>query len=44
VAHIAPKSSEEQGGTNYKVTVALDEQNPELRWGMTAFVDITVAE
>jgi len=44
VAHIAPKSSEEQGGTNYKVTVALDEQSPELRWGMTAFVDITVAE
>ncbi len=42
VTQIAPMASLEQGGTNYKVTVALEEQDPDLRWGMTAFVDILV--
>jgi multidrug resistance efflux pump len=40
VAQIAPMASLEQGGTNYKVTIDLAEQDPDLRWGMTAFVDI----
>jgi len=42
VTRIAPMASLEQGGTNYKVTIELDEQDPGLRWGMTAFVDIFV--
>jgi HlyD family secretion protein len=42
VAQIAPMASLEQGGTNYKVTIDLAEQDPDLRWGMTAFVDIFV--
>ena len=43
VARIAPKASLEQGGTNYTLVIELDEQDPDLRWGMTAFVDILVA-
>jgi HlyD family secretion protein len=42
VTQIAPMASLEQGGTNYEVTVALEEQDADLRWGMTAFVDIFV--
>ena len=42
VTQIAPMASLEQGGTNYKVTIELEEQDPDLRWGMTAFVDIFV--
>jgi HlyD family secretion protein len=44
VARIAPKASLEQGGTNYTLIIELDEQDPDLRWGMTAFVDIIAAE
>jgi HlyD family secretion protein len=43
VTRIAPMANMEQGGTNYTVTIELDEQDPELRWGMTAFVDIVGA-
>ncbi|NIO70930.1 MAG: HlyD family efflux transporter periplasmic adaptor subunit [Anaerolineae bacterium] len=42
VSRIAPMATTEQGGTNYTVVVELDEQDPGLRWGMTAYVDITV--
>jgi multidrug efflux pump subunit AcrA (membrane-fusion protein) len=42
VARIAPMANVEQGGTNFTVTVELEEQDPGLRWGMTAFVDILV--
>jgi len=42
VKRIAPMSTPGQGGVNYTVTVALDESDPALRWGMTAFVDIQV--
>jgi multidrug resistance efflux pump len=42
VTKIAPMASLEQGGTNYEITIELDEQDPDLRWGMTAFVDIFV--
>jgi HlyD family secretion protein len=42
VSHIAPMATMEQGGTNYTVIVELYEQDPGLRWGMTAYVDITV--
>lgn len=42
VAQIAPMASLEQGGTNYEVTIEMENQDPDLRWGMTAFVDIFV--
>lgn len=42
VKRIAPMSTPGQGGVNYTVIVTLDESDPALRWGMTAFVDIQV--
>jgi len=39
VVSIAPKAAE-GSGVNYPVILALNEIPPELRWGMTAFVDI----
>jgi multidrug efflux pump subunit AcrA (membrane-fusion protein) len=42
VTRIAPMSSASQGGVNYTVIVELDQLNPALRWGMTAFTDIQV--
>jgi HlyD family secretion protein len=42
VAQIAPMASQGEGGTNYTVIIELEEQDPDLRWGMTAFVDIFV--
>jgi len=42
VVRIAPMASLGEGGTNYTVIIELEEQDPELRWGMTAFVDILV--
>jgi multidrug efflux pump subunit AcrA (membrane-fusion protein) len=39
VTRIAPKA-DEGSGVNYKVIVELDEIPAQLRWGMTAFVDI----
>jgi len=43
VVRIASKSFS-GAGVNYKVLVELDEIPPQLRWGMTAFVDIAVDE
>jgi len=43
LTRIAPKSAS-GAGVNYTVSVALDELPADLRWGMTAFVDIEVAE
>ncbi len=42
VAHIAPQATMGEGGTNYLVIIELEVQDPDLRWGMTAFVDIVV--
>jgi HlyD family secretion protein len=42
VARIAPMASPGEGGTNYTVIIELEKQDPDLRWGMTAFVDISV--
>jgi len=42
VTRIAPMASLGEGGTNYTVIMELEEQDPDLRWGMTAFVDISV--
>jgi HlyD family secretion protein len=42
VVHISPKASSEQGGVNYTTIIEFDEFDPRLRWGMTAYVNITV--
>lgn len=42
IARIAPVSTSAQGSTNYTVQVDLAELNEQLRWGMTAFVNIHV--
>ncbi len=42
VTRIAPMSSSGQGGVNYAITIELDQLDPALRWGMTAFADIQV--
>jgi HlyD family secretion protein len=42
VARIAPMSSSGQGGVNYAVLVELDQLDPALKWGMTAFTDIQI--
>ncbi len=40
VTRISPMADPGSGGVNYTVVVELDELNPALKWGMTAFVDI----
>ena len=40
IVRIAPMSTVEQGSTNYTVIVEVDDLDPSLRWGMTAFVNI----
>ena len=41
VVSIAPKAAE-GSGVNYPVILKLNKIPPELRWGMTAFVDIEI--
>lgn len=40
VVHIAPMATMAGGGVNYRVILTLDDLDPTLRWGMTAFVDL----
>jgi HlyD family secretion protein len=40
VIRIAPMSTPGQSAVNYVATIALDEIDPALRWGMTAFVEV----
>jgi HlyD family secretion protein len=42
VTRISPMATPGSGGVNYAVVVELDDVDPALRWGMTAFVDIEV--
>jgi HlyD family secretion protein len=44
VVRLAPMSTPGQSAVNYIVTVSLDEIDPALRWGMTAFVDVQVGQ
>ncbi|MBL7064181.1 MAG: efflux RND transporter periplasmic adaptor subunit [Anaerolineae bacterium] len=44
VARISPMAEPGAGGVNYTVVVELDETDPAILWGMTAFVDIEVEE
>jgi multidrug efflux pump subunit AcrA (membrane-fusion protein) len=40
IVRIAPVSNTSQGSTNYTVEVDVTDLDPNLRWGMTAFVNI----
>jgi len=40
VVRISPMSDSEAGGVNYTAIVDVDRLDPDVRWGMTAFVDI----
>jgi multidrug resistance efflux pump len=42
VTRISPMAEPGSGGVHYSVVLELTEVDPALRWGMTAFVDITV--
>jgi multidrug resistance efflux pump len=42
VVRISPMAEPGTGGVNYTVILELDELDPVIRWGMTAFVDIEV--
>jgi HlyD family secretion protein len=42
VMRIAPMATPGQSATTYRVIIEFEEIDPALRWGMTAFVDITV--
>jgi membrane fusion protein (multidrug efflux system) len=44
VNHIAPMANPGGGGVNYTVYLALNSLHPQLRWGMTAFIDIVTPE
>jgi len=44
VVRISPMAEPGAGGVNYTVVVVLDESDPAIRWGMTAFVDIEVGK
>jgi multidrug efflux pump subunit AcrA (membrane-fusion protein) len=44
VMRISPMAASESGGVNYTVVIELDDIDPAIRWGMTAFVDIEVGQ
>jgi multidrug resistance efflux pump len=44
VTRISPMAAPGSGGVNFTVVIELDEVDPVVRWGMTAFVDIEVEE
>jgi HlyD family secretion protein len=44
VTRISPMPEPGAGGVNYTVVLELDELDPAIRWGMTAFVDIEVGD
>jgi multidrug resistance efflux pump len=42
VTRISPMAESDGGGVNYTAIVELETLDPQIRWGMTAFVDIEV--
>jgi multidrug efflux pump subunit AcrA (membrane-fusion protein) len=42
VLSISPMADSGGGGVNYTAIIEMDEEPPGVRWGMTAFVDITI--
>ena len=43
ITHIAPVSTSDRGSTNFTVHVNIPQLDEDLRWGMTAFVNILVS-
>lgn len=44
VTHISPMAEPGEGSVHYTVVIELDEIDPAVRWGMTAFVEIELVE
>ncbi len=44
VSRISPMATVEKGSTNYTAIIEIDDPDPRLRWGMTAYVDITIED
>jgi len=44
VARVYPMAEPGAGGVNYTAIILLDELDPAIRWGMTAFVDIEISD
>ena len=44
ITRIAPMAEPGTGGVNYTVIIEPDELPPQIRWGMTVFVDIDVSQ
>jgi RND family efflux transporter MFP subunit len=44
VTRISPMAESDGGGVNYTAVVEMETLDPQIRWGMTAFVDIEVEE
>jgi len=44
ITRISPMAAPGSGGVNYTVVIALDDVDPAVKWGMTAFVDIEVED
>jgi HlyD family secretion protein len=44
ITRISPMAAPGSGGVNYTAVVVLDEVDPAVRWGMTAFVDVEAEE
>ena len=42
VTRLSPMAEPGAGGVNYTAVIELDELDPAIRWGMTAFVDIEI--
>ena len=42
ISHIAPVSTSDKGSTNFTIHVEVPQLDQDLRWGMTAFVNILV--
>ena len=43
ISHIAPVSTSDKGSTNFTIHVEVPQLDEDLRWGMTAFVNILVS-
>jgi multidrug resistance efflux pump len=44
VTRISPMAASGSGGVNYTVVIEVNELDPAVRWGMTAFIDIEVGQ
>lgn len=44
VTRISPMAESDGGGVNYTAVVEMETLDPQIRWGMTAYVDIEVEE